>query len=357
MNIDPVKFTSAYLEKMEPFLKQNSESGEQTPKDTFAWYDPASKSAPARPPSLKEFQNDIAAIEKMESNERILKQYLGMSLLVSAVTSSQAIPSPMGAPLYLTIAATVGKELIPASMDKEITAQSANQLIGSQGISKSPELNEQANRVASALLEHSPLKGEKPEIIVLDSDNINAHALPGRIFVTKGLMETFPTDGELALFLGHEMAHAQDRDYTESSGLSMFDELAVSHTLMKSKVHLDGSLFNIGDYRKIIKDEAPIASINFEKNNEFSADYNGTKLMLKAGYAFEDAISALEKICDIDYSMQKSKVKSAVITELGYLDDAEVERRMVAKQKFDDHPTKEERLSAAHKAFQETQNL
>ncbi len=349
MNIDPIIFTRTYLERMEKAEKKPDDTP-QVQQDTFAWYDPSAKSVPARPPSLTEFDNDIAEITKTPDSDRTIKQYLGMSLLTSIMASTAASSPMIAAPLYMSVAATVGKELIPSSMDMEITADSAKQLIASSGICKDSALNERARNVASSLLEHSPLKSQNMEIIVLDSDNVNAHALPGKIFVTKGLLADFESDGQLALFLGHEIAHAEDRDSMENVGRSMFEELAVSYTLMKSKVQLEGTSWNIGDIRKELKNTTTADSLSFDRNNETTADFRGTQLLLKAGYGLDDALTAMEKICNIEYNTKLAMVKNNVVKELGYLDESEVERRMAENQKFDSHPSKEARMNAVRLA-------
>ena len=57
-----------------------------------------------------------------------------------------------------------------------------------------------------------PLKGYRYRFQVVDSDDINAFAVPtGYIFVTRGLLESLETEHELAAILAHEIAHVESR--------------------------------------------------------------------------------------------------------------------------------------------------
>ena len=57
-----------------------------------------------------------------------------------------------------------------------------------------------------------PLKGYRYRFQVVDSDDINAFAVPtGHIFMTRGLLESLETDDEVAAILAHEIAHVESR--------------------------------------------------------------------------------------------------------------------------------------------------
>jgi len=57
-----------------------------------------------------------------------------------------------------------------------------------------------------------PLKGYRYQFQVVDTDQINAFAVPtGYIFVTRGLLESLETDDEVEAILAHEIAHVESR--------------------------------------------------------------------------------------------------------------------------------------------------
>jgi Zn-dependent protease with chaperone function len=76
------------------------------------------------------------------------------------------------------------------------------------------EAQERIARIGNGVLERwpVPLKGYRYRFQVVDSDDINAFAVPtGYIFVTRGLMEALERDDEVAAVLAHEIAHVESR--------------------------------------------------------------------------------------------------------------------------------------------------
>lgn len=77
-----------------------------------------------------------------------------------------------------------------------------------------PERQVDVERVGRRVLDGwpAPLKGYRYRFQVLDSDDVNAYAVPtGYIFVTRGLLESLETEHELAAILAHEIAHVESR--------------------------------------------------------------------------------------------------------------------------------------------------
>ena len=76
------------------------------------------------------------------------------------------------------------------------------------------ELQEYIERVGERVLSEwpVPLKGYRYRFQVVDSEDINAFAVPtGYIFMTRGLLESLETDNEVAAILAHEIAHVESR--------------------------------------------------------------------------------------------------------------------------------------------------
>ncbi len=73
--------------------------------------------------------------------------------------------------------------------------------------------------VAARLTPHSARKDVTYTFKMLDTDEVNALALPGgRIYVTRGMMEHFKDDGELTFIVGHEMGHVEQRHSVKNMG-------------------------------------------------------------------------------------------------------------------------------------------
>ena len=57
-----------------------------------------------------------------------------------------------------------------------------------------------------------PQKGYRYRFQVVDSDDVNAMAVPtGYVFMTRGLLESLETENEIAAVLAHKIAHVESR--------------------------------------------------------------------------------------------------------------------------------------------------
>ena len=92
------------------------------------------------------------------------------------------------------------------------------------GETESSELRSYVRRVGMGLIDHvEPVYLDLPwEFFVLDSDQINAFALPGgKVFITMGLLSKLSSEGQLAGVLGHEIGHVTARHVDERISHSM----------------------------------------------------------------------------------------------------------------------------------------
>ena len=103
------------------------------------------------------------------------------------------------------------------SREKEIQigAQYAQQIERTARLVEDPVVNEYVDRLAQNIVRHSDAK--VPFLVrVLDTDEVNAFALPGGyFFVNKGLILEADTEAELAGVMAHEIAHVTARHATE----------------------------------------------------------------------------------------------------------------------------------------------
>src|SRR5262250_1728584 len=89
-----------------------------------------------------------------------------------------------------------------------------------------PVVNEYVNRVGQNLVRNSDAKFPFT-IKVVDSDEINAFALPGGYFyVNTGLILAADEEAELAGVMGHEIAHVAARHATETATKGEIMQLA-----------------------------------------------------------------------------------------------------------------------------------
>jgi beta-barrel assembly-enhancing protease len=141
-----------------------------------------------------------------------------------------------------------------------------------------PLITEYVNRVGQNIVLHSDSKVPFT-IKVIDSDEVNAFALPGGFFyVNKGLILAADNEAELAGVMAHEIAHVAARHAVENQTKASLLEYAA----------LGGSIFLGGIPGMIYQNTAGIGLLGifmkFSRGAEEEADKLGVQYMYAAGY-------------------------------------------------------------------------
>jgi len=141
-----------------------------------------------------------------------------------------------------------------------------------------PVITEYVNRVGQNIVLHSDAKVPFT-IKVIDSDEVNAFALPGGFFyVNKGLILAADNEAELAGVMAHEIAHVAARHAVENQTKASLLEYAA----------LGGSIFLGGIPGMIYQNTAGIGLLGifmkFSRSAEEEADKLGVQYMYAAGY-------------------------------------------------------------------------
>jgi len=141
-----------------------------------------------------------------------------------------------------------------------------------------PVITEYVNRVGQNIVLHSDAKVPFT-IKVIDSDEVNAFALPGGFFyVNKGLILAADNEAELAGVMAHEIAHVAARHAVENQTKASLLEYAA----------LGGSIFLGGIPGMIYQNTAGIGLLGifmkFSRAAEEEADRLGVQYMYAAGY-------------------------------------------------------------------------
>ncbi len=146
----------------------------------------------------------------------------------------------------------------------------------------SPAVQAYVNNLGQQLARESERAGLPWEFHVVDSNVINAFALPGgKIFLTRGILAKFKSEAELAGVLGHEIGHVT----AQHMGQQMSQRLVVSGVLIGLGVAAQTS---DEDWLKIMGVGTQIGGslylLSFGRDQEMQADELGVRYMTRLGY-------------------------------------------------------------------------
>jgi predicted Zn-dependent protease len=129
-------------------------------------------------------------------------------------------------------------------------------------------------------------------IKVIDSDEINAFALPGGFFyVNSGLVLRADEEAQLAGVMAHEIAHVTARHGTKNATKGELTQLAMIPLILL----WPGGWAGYGIYQGL-NFVIPLSYLKFSRDAEREADYLGLQYMYKAGYDPNAYVSFFEKI-------------------------------------------------------------
>ncbi len=177
------------------------------------------------------------------------------------------------------------------SLEKEVAIgrQLAAEVDRSSKIINDPIVSEYINRVAQNLVLHSDSKVPFT-IKVVDSDEVNAFALPGGfLYVNRGLLEAADNEAEVAGVIAHEIAHVAARHGVEQASKGeLFNYLSIP------LIFLGG----IGGYaiQQGVGLAVPLTFLKFSRGAEKEADRLGAQYMWASGYDPNALITFFEKL-------------------------------------------------------------
>ncbi len=153
-----------------------------------------------------------------------------------------------------------------------------------------PLITEYVNRVGQNIVLHSDAKIPFT-IKVIDSDDVNAFALPGGFFfVNKGLILAADNESELAGVMAHEIAHVAARHAMENQGKMT----AINYGLLATIIFGGGIASTIAQNAGGISQM--MSFLKFSRNAENEADSLGVQYLYAAGYDPTGMATMFEKL-------------------------------------------------------------
>ena len=179
------------------------------------------------------------------------------------------------------------------SLEKEIGLgkQLAQEVERSSKMIDDPVVTEYVNRVGQNLVRNSDAKVPFT-IKVIDSDEVNAFALPGGFFyVNSGLILRAQEESELAGVMAHEISHVTARHGTCQATKGELMQLASIPAMIFIPYTMAGYALYQGLNMAI-----PLTFLKFSRDAEREADFLGIQYMYKAGYDPNSYVTFFERV-------------------------------------------------------------
>jgi predicted Zn-dependent protease len=192
----------------------------------------------------------------------------------------------------------VGKGINFYSLEKEIALgkQLAQEVERQARIVDDPIIAEYVNRIGQNLVRNSDAKVPFT-IKVIDSDEINAFALPGGFFfVNTGILMAADNEAEMAGVMAHEIGHVAARHGTRQATKGQLINLGTIPLIFM------GGWTGYAIYQGLGL-AIPLGFLKFSRAMESEADLLGLDYMYKAGYDPNAFVDFFEKV----QSMEKKK--------------------------------------------------
>jgi len=182
-----------------------------------------------------------------------------------------------------------------------------------------PVVVEYVNRVGQNLVKNSDAKVPFT-IKVIDSDEINAMALPGGFFyVNSGLILNCDEEAELAGVMAHEISHVIAHHAARQQTKMNYTQIGMIPLIIMT----EGTWTGYGIY-EAAQLAIPMTFLKFARGDESEADFLGVQYMYKAGYDPQSFVTLFEKLDALEKHKPGSLAKA-----------------------FSDHPATGSRIDAA----------
>jgi predicted Zn-dependent protease len=219
----------------------------------------------------------------------------------------------------------VGKGVNFYSIEKEIALgkQMAQEVERQAKIVEDPVISEYVNRIGQNLVRNSDAKVPFT-IKVIDSEEINAFALPGGFFfVNTGILLNADNEAEMAGVMAHEIGHVAARHGTRQATRGQIAQIGSIVPLIAV-----GGLAGYGIYQAMGL-VVPMGFLKFSRGFESEADMLGLEYMYKAGYDPGAFVDFFEKV------QSQEKRKPGTMSKL-----------------FSSHPPTEDRIKHSQEIIQ-----
>ncbi|MEL7450116.1 MAG: M48 family metalloprotease [Pseudomonadota bacterium] len=191
--------------------------------------------------------------------------------------------------------ATGGRDLVFMSEKDEIELgrQLHPQIMSGYTEYKDPQLQEYIKNIGERLAKNSHRPNLEYTFTLLDSEEVNAFAIPGGfIYITRGILTYLNSEAELAAVLGHEIAHVTARhSVRQNTGQK------IGETLGQVASVLAGTSL-AGDAAGVV---SSALTSGYGRGMELEADELGAQYLAKSGYPHTAMIDVVRLLKDQEH--------------------------------------------------------
>lgn len=168
---------------------------------------------------------------------------------------------------------------ITTQQEVQLGAQQAAQINRQLPLVRDAAINRYINDLGRSIARHADPRGIRYTFYVVDSEQINAFAIPGgHVYVNRGLIERADNLSELAGVLGHEVAHVSERHGIEQWQRAQNANLGLSVLYGVLLGRQPGTVERVG-----IQAGGAAVFASYGRDAEREADLRGVEYVTRAG--------------------------------------------------------------------------
>jgi len=215
----------------------------------------------------------------------------------------------------------------------QLGQEADGQIQNQYGVYDDEELQAYVDEVAREVLAESHLRRpDTPERFrnveftfrVLDSPVVNAFALPGGyVYVTRGLLAHLNNEAQLAMVLGHEVAHVAARHASQRAARQQLTQGLLLGGAIAGQVAFGGNVAE--NVMGLGGTAAQLLSLSYSRENERESDRLGVEYAVKAGYEGAEGAAFFTSL----KRMQKQSNQSLPSWQSSHPDPGEREKTIV----------------------------
>lgn len=224
------------------------------------------------------------------------RRHIYTSVLLCLLTSCGSVPLTGRKQLLLVSDSEVLSSSLTQYNDYIKTAKKST---SSSQTAMVKRVGQKIARATEEYLKQAGMSGEIKnfswEFNLVEDNQVNAFCMPGgKIVVYEGLMKLISSDDELAVVIGHEVAHAVAKHSNERMSqqiAAQYGSQILSAALSEKNAivkNVAGTVYGLGAQYGVM--------LPFSRTHELEADYMGLILMTIAGYNPEVAVGFWQKM-------------------------------------------------------------